>query len=225
MAAEGASAHGGSRGRARRPALARELVVAAQAAASGHAVITSHDLARHSSGSAPRIRRDLARAGVAGKRGVGYDVGVLLRELSARLGPRPRRVAVIGSERLAERLIDSPLLRSTPVEIACVLDTDPRRVGATVAGHDVLHARRLPAAVARHGIEAGVIATPAGAAQHACDLLAAAGVRLVVSLARTLLEVPDGIAVVYPPDPAAELLFRISRATHAAEGPPAPVDL
>jgi redox-sensing transcriptional repressor len=47
--------------------------------------------------------------------------------------------------------------------------------------------------VREHRVAIGVIATPAGAAQHVCDRLVAAGVTSILNFAPTLLQVPDGV--------------------------------
>jgi redox-sensing transcriptional repressor len=197
---------------ARPPTRARlcgQLVVVAQAAASGRASITSADLARHAPGAASRIRRELGELGLSGRRGVGYDVDSLLAGLSGRLRAAPRRVALVGAGALGAALAESEVLRAAGVEIHCVFDQSPGRCGQTIGGVEVLPLAHLLPVIRRRGADAGVIATPGWAARRAHDLLSRAGVPLVVNFADVLLDA-DG-APVHHSLPAAGLILSLAR--------------
>jgi len=66
----------------------------------------------------------------------------------------------------------------------------PNRVGQRWKDLAIAHVDRLPAVVDRLGIEIGVIAVPARAAQVVADRLVAAGVRGILNFAHRKLFVP-----------------------------------
>jgi redox-sensing transcriptional repressor len=76
-------------------------------------------------------------------------------------------------------------------DIVAVFDVSPDRVGQRWKDVTIQHVDRLAAEVARLGIELGVIAVPARAAQAAADRLVAAGVRGILNFAHRKLFVPQ----------------------------------
>jgi redox-sensing transcriptional repressor len=76
-----------------------------EAAATGAETISSGELARRGGTTSAQVRKDLSLFGSFGKRGMGYSVRELLREIRSILGlTRPWNVAVVGAGRLGSAL-------------------------------------------------------------------------------------------------------------------------
>jgi redox-sensing transcriptional repressor len=162
----------------------------------GHATASSEELAAVAGVNSAKLRKDLSHLGSYGTRGVGYDVAMLVDQISTTLGlTHCWSVALVGIGNLGHALAGYAGFASRGFRIAALLDQDPARVGQLVNGIPVSHIDDLPVIAAEHGISIGVIATPAGAAQEVCDKLVAAGVTSILNFAPHVLSVPDGIDV------------------------------
>jgi redox-sensing transcriptional repressor len=178
---------------ARLPLYLRSLHVLAE---DGRATVSSEELAGMVGGGGAKVRKDLSHLGTCGTRGVGYDVGLLVRSISHELGlARSWPVVLVGAGNLGTALAGYGGFASRGFRIAAVLDADPARVGEVVGGLRVRTVDELGAVVAEHGGVIGVIATPAEAAQQVCDLLVEVGVTSVLNFAPTVLRVPEGVDV------------------------------
>ncbi len=155
----------------------------------GEERISSRELARRFRLSASQIRKDLARFGEFGIRGVGYEVGELRRRLESLLGVgRERRVVIVGAGNIGTALARFPGLDSASFRVVAVFDNDPAKVGRRLRSLAVRHGRELEATVRETGAEIGVLAVPAAAAQENYDRLVAAGIRAVLNFAPVQIE-------------------------------------
>ena len=170
-------------------------------------VVTSQQLARAAGVTSAQLRKDLSFLGSYGRRGVGYDVAHLERQIGVVLGVRTRRtVVIVGIGYLGHALASYAAFAERGFDIAALVDADPRVVGTQVAGLVVEPVDALAHAVARTGATVGVIAVPAAHAQDACDALVGAGVTALLTFAPRVLRVPDGVTV-RAVDVASELLI------------------
>lgn len=178
---------------ARLPVYLRALHTLAEV---GTTTISSEALAVAAGVNSAKVRKDLSHLGSYGIRGVGYDVGVLVYQISRALGLNQHwAVVLVGVGNLGHALAGYGGFGSRGFRIAALVDADRGRVGERIAGLTVRHLDELDEVVREHGICIGIIATPATAAQPVCDRLVAAGVTSVLNFAPTLLSVPVGIDV------------------------------
>ena len=158
----------------------------------GHTTVSSEALAGAAGVNSAKLRKDLSHLGSYGTRGVGYDVGHLVDEISHELGLSRRcSVVLVGVGNLGRALAGYGGFASRGLAIDALLDADRSRVGEVIAGLTVRHIDDLPDVVT--GVSIGVIATPAEAAQEVCDRLVAVGVRSILNFAPTVLSVPDDV--------------------------------
>ncbi|MFT5222388.1 MAG: redox-sensing transcriptional repressor [Glaciecola sp.] len=144
----------------------------------------------------PTIRRDLWTLGIPGTRGRGYRVDALLAAVGARLGVNTdTSVAIFGLGNLGQALASYPRFAGHNTRVVLLFDADPSKVGdrhGDLPVHPVSAADQLlPGA----GVDIGIVATPAHAAQDVAEVLVRNGVGAVLNFAPTILEVPDGVAV------------------------------
>ena len=158
--------------------------------------ISSEELASAAGVNSAKLRKDLSFLGSYGIRGVGYEVGTLVEEISRTLGAhRAHRVALVGLGNLGQALAGYPGFAGRGFVISALFDSDPDRVGRAVGGRTIQHIKDAVAVCRSSGVTIGVIATPASAAQDVADILVSAGVRSILNFAPGVLVVPPGVEV------------------------------
>ncbi len=162
----------------------------------GVATVSSEDLARRVGTTAAQVRKDLSFFGTFGKRGLGYSVPELERELRSILGLGRRwRVALVGAGKIGQALFGYQDFRRQGFHIEAVFDADPAKVGTRLDGVEVLAERELERELGERGIEIVIIAVPASAAQGVVDRVVRAGVRGILNFAPTRLRVPEDVSL------------------------------
>jgi redox-sensing transcriptional repressor len=159
--------------------------------------VSSVELAGAVGVSAAQVRRDLAALGHLGLRGVGYDATGLVAALRGALGVnRQWRAVLVGVGNLARALLRYRGFAEHGFEIVGLFDTAPAVVGSTVEGLLVEPLTALGATVAHLRAELGIVAVPAESAQAVADMMAAAGLKGLMSFAPVRLRVPKKVSLV-----------------------------
>lgn len=141
---------------------------------------------------ATQVRKDIEATGIVGKPKVGYPLVVLVRWIENFLGWNSTNEAFLaGAGSLGSALLGYEKFRQLGFKLVAAFDTDPLKVGRTIAGKEVLHLDRLVELGRRMHIHLGVITTPSEAAQTAANLMVEAGVRAIWNFAPVHLRVPD----------------------------------
>jgi len=162
----------------------------------GQRTVSSQGLAHQSGVTSAQVRKDLSYFGNFGKRGLGYSVARLRKEIRLILGLNRRwKVALVGAGNIGSALFAYKEFRRQGFDIAGVFDVSPDRVGLRWRDLTIRHVDELPAEVERLGIQIGVIAVPARAAQLVADRLLAAGVRGILNFAHRRIQVPPTVAM------------------------------
>jgi redox-sensing transcriptional repressor len=153
-------------------------------------------LAKEAQVSAFQVRKDLTKFGSFGKRGTGYTVATLRRELRRILGlTRAWHVAIVGMGRLGQAIADYPNFDQYDFSVRAFFDTDEQKVGTAISGIEIAHPREMPKIVAERQIDIGFITVPQEAAQAAANDLIAAGIKGILNFAPTVINVPAGVHV------------------------------
>lgn len=167
-----------------------------EAQAREQATISSEELAERGGTTSAQVRKDLSLFGSFGKRGLGYSVPELLKELEEILGlDRRWRVALVGAGKIGSALFGYRNFQRRGFEILAVFDADPAKIGQPWGELRVSPDADLEREVRTQGIEIAIIAVPAEAAQSAADRLVAAGVKAILNFAPVRLRVPESIAL------------------------------
>lgn len=158
--------------------------------------VSSEELATRSGVSSAKLRKDLSHLGSYGVRGVGYDVGHLRYQISRALGlTQDWPVAIVGMGNLGRALASYGGFAPQGFTVVALLDEDPAVVGQRVGNLVVQPMEVLPTLTEGGRVAIGVIATPAGSAQHVADRLVAAGFTSILNFAPGVLDVPEGVQV------------------------------
>lgn len=163
----------------------------------GTEIISSEELGRRIGVTPEQIRKDLASFGEFGKKGVGYFVRELIRNIGEILGlHRNWNIAIVGVGHLGWALANYRNFASLGFNLAAVFDVDPAKVGQFIGGVEIFSLDRLEEVAREKNIHIGVITVPAESAQAVADKLVAAGVRGIWNFAPIKLNVAENVRLV-----------------------------
>lgn len=185
------------------------LSVLIQLRADGVETVSSARLGELTSVNPAQIRRDLTHFGSFGRRGVGYDIGTLAERIQRILGSdHIHRLALVGAGNLGSAIAGYDGLRQHGFLVTAIFDNDPAKVGMRIGEIEVEPLSNLGTTLRKQGIRIGVLAVPPQAAQEVTDLLAAAGVRVILNYTPVIVRVPEGVTL-HNTDPVQELLHTL----------------
>jgi redox-sensing transcriptional repressor len=189
--------------------LSRYLQVLTQARKMGKDTISSQELSDYTHINSTQIRRDLSGFGKFGKRGVGYNVDSLVREIRKILRTAGQHnIALFGAGNLGQAIASSDIFADHGFRIVAMFDIDPAVVGRQVGSLAVRHFDDLETIVSDEDVVVGVLAVPADNAQEVADRLVQAGVKIIFNYSEQLLQVPPGVTV-HTSNPAVDLLYAL----------------
>jgi redox-sensing transcriptional repressor len=190
--------------------LSRYLQVLTQAKRMGKTTISSQAISEYTNVNPTQIRRDLSGFGKFGKRGVGYDIDMLISQIRKILRTSGQHnIALFGAGNLGQAIAGSGVFGDHGFRIAAIFDVDPDRVGMRVGDLAVRHYSELPGVLSGDGgIMVGVLAVPSNAAQAVADDLVSGGVKILFNYTDALLSVPSDVTV-HTSSPAVELLYAL----------------
>ena len=167
-----------------------------EADAVGAETISSEELARRGGTTSAQVRKDLSLFGSFGKRGTGYSVRELLREIRSILGLQQSwRVALVGAGKLGSALFSYRDFEQRGFHLRAVFDADPEKVGNRWGGLTIQADEEMDRTLRDEKIDIAIVAVPADAAQQVVDRLVKAGVRGILNFAPARLKVPRGVAL------------------------------
>lgn len=162
----------------------------------GMRTISSQELAEMNGLTAAQVRKDLSFFGAFGRRGLGYYVADLQRNIARILGiNKTWNVALVGAGNIGRALIDYDQFRQQGFLMKLVLDNDPNKVGNVYHGLEVCDFADIEEEIKSNKIKIAIIAVPAQYAQGVVDRLVECKVRAFLNFAPITVQVPDGVFV------------------------------
>ena len=163
----------------------------------GAEIISSEELGQRLGITPEQIRKDLASFGQFGKKGVGYYILELIKNIGNILGlDNNWHLAVIGVGHLGWALAHYRNFDSLGFKLVAMFDIDPNKIGQCIKGIKVSGLDSLKEVMEEQTIHIGIIAVPEIYAQEVADKLVAAGVRGIWNFAPRKIEVPDTVRVI-----------------------------
>ena len=144
--------------------------------------------------SHPRSSEDLSIFGGFGKQGTGYNVINLLESLRSILNlNQVWEVVLVGVGHLGQALLSYQGFSQKGFEIVMAFDNNPKVIGKTFAGIEVMDAMEMRNHICPRGIPIAILTVPAANAQEMTDQLIRCGVKAILNYAPVTLKVPDGV--------------------------------
>jgi redox-sensing transcriptional repressor len=162
----------------------------------GLTTISSEELAQRGGATSAQVRKDLSFFGSFGKRGLGYSVPELSKQLRDILGlGREWRVVIVGAGKIGAALAQYRGFRQRGFVILRAYDNNPDKIGKTVEGMAVSDISDIERDFAREQPDIVVMAVPGEAAQRILDRVVRTGVKAVLNFAPTQLQAPADVTV------------------------------
>jgi redox-sensing transcriptional repressor len=158
--------------------------------------ISSEEIARLNGLTAAQVRKDLSFFGAFGRRGLGYNVVDLHRNISQILGlHRTWNVCLVGAGNIGIALVRFRQFADQGFLFKLILDSDPAKQGMRIDALEVQNFEHCEELVRREKIKIGVVAVPGAVAQKVVDRLVQAGVKAILNFAPVTILVPAGVFV------------------------------
>jgi redox-sensing transcriptional repressor len=168
--------------------------------AEGREITSSQELGDRLGISSAQIRKDLSHFGEFGKQGTGYDIAFLRDQLRQIMKvDRMWDVALVGAGNLGKAIADYGGFSGKGFNVTAIFDTDADKIGKPMGINQVAvqPIADLAETLKERGIQVGIIATPAEAAQGVARTMVEAGVRAILNYAPITITVPAGVRVQY----------------------------
>lgn len=164
----------------------------------GKEIISSEELGKTLDVTPEQIRKDLASFGQFGKKGVGYFVRELTRNIGEILGLQYHfNIAVVGVGHLGAALANYQNIGSLGFRIVALFDSDPQLAGKIINGVAVEPMTNLVQSVREKNVNIGIIAVPAAYAQQIANKLVDGGVDGIWNFAPIRINVPNHVQIIH----------------------------
>ena len=162
----------------------------------GIEIISSEEMGRRIGVTPEQIRKDLASFGEFGKKGVGYYVKELIRNIGEILGlHRNWKIAIVGVGHLGWALANYENFGSLGFNLAAIFDVDSSKVGRTINNIEIQHLQHLHTTVQERHIQIGIITVPPQEAQKVADQLIEANIKGILNFSPAPVRAPDKIKI------------------------------
>lgn len=149
-----------------------------------NAVISSQELAQLIGVTDAQVRKDLTYFGSFGKRGRGYNVENLSKQLSQILDVKKVfKVALVGVGNLGKALMSYRGFNKYGYQINYLFDADPLKIGKKIKNHICHNIYAIPEVIKKNNVCMAIIAVPKESAQGVAEILISSGVRAILNFA------------------------------------------
>lgn len=163
----------------------------------GIEIISSDELGRKIGVTPEQIRKDLSAFGEFGKKGVGYYVRELMRNIGEILGlNRTWNIAIVGVGHMGWALANYSNFSSQGFQVQAIFDVDPDKIGRYINEVEIFHIDSMKEIIQSRDIQIGIITVPAANAQSIATRLVEAGIKGIWNFAPMKIDVPANIHVV-----------------------------
>ncbi|CQR72498.1 Redox-sensing transcriptional repressor Rex [Sporomusa ovata DSM 2662] len=163
----------------------------------GLEIISSDELGRKIGVTPEQIRKDLSAFGEFGKKGVGYYVQELMRNIGEILGlNRNWNLAIVGVGHMGWALANYSNFSSQGFQIRAIFDIDDDKIGRYINEVEIFHIDNMKEIIQKCDIQIGIITVPVSYAQDMANRLVEAGVKGIWNFAPMKINVPANIYVV-----------------------------
>ena len=176
--------------------------------------ISSKELSIRMKVTASQIRQDLNNFGGFGQQGYGYNVKYLHSEIAKILGiDKKHNMIIIGAGNLGQAIANYSAFEKRGFVVKGIFDINPKLVGMTVRGIEVMSLEDMPEFVRRENIDIAALTIPKACAADVAADVASAGVKAIWNFAHTDLALPEDVIVenVHLSESLMQLSYRLAR--------------
>lgn len=157
--------------------------------------IFSHDLARAIQVKPVQVRKDIMLLGFTGSTNNGYSVVKLIKQIDKKLKFKDvQKIALVGISTIggATEIYLETDDKAFDISACFLMYEDTRSVKMT---YPVYSIDKIPEIVKKEEITLAVLGMPPEYAQNICDILVMSGIKGILNLSSTILNVPEGVLV------------------------------
>ncbi|PKP61046.1 redox-sensing transcriptional repressor Rex [Candidatus Atribacteria bacterium HGW-Atribacteria-1] len=156
--------------------------------------ISSSKIAEMTGINSAQIRKDLAYFGEFGKRGIGYPLIDLIRELKKILGlDRKWSVIIAGAGNLGKALVKYKGFQRRGFIIKGIFDNNPSKIGKELDHIFIYDIKEIEKFIQAENINIGILVVPASSAQEVADKMVAGGIKAILNFAPVHIGLPSEI--------------------------------
>ncbi|MDD5065845.1 MAG: redox-sensing transcriptional repressor Rex [bacterium] len=177
-------------------------------------VVSSDEITKYLNTIPAQFRKDLSYFGGFGKRGVGYNVEALIREIEKILGTNMVwDIALIGAGKLGTALLGYAGFMEFNLKIAIAFDNDRSKAGRVFGNIRIEPISRMKKEIREKKIKIALLTVPAQYAQKISEDLVQCGIKAILNFAPVNLHLANDIHVAHV-DMASELGSLVYRLKH-----------
>ncbi|HER24186.1 MAG TPA: redox-sensing transcriptional repressor Rex [Candidatus Atribacteria bacterium] len=159
-------------------------------------IIPSFEIAEMTGINSAQIRKDLAYFGEFGKRGLGYPLVDLNRELKKILGlDKEWSIIIAGAGNLGKALVKYKGFQKRGFIIKGIFDNNRSKIGKKLGHIFIYDIKEIEKFILTEKIGIGILAVPADSAQKVADKMVAGGVKAVLNFAPVHIVLPPEIRI------------------------------
>lgn len=159
-------------------------------------VISSFKIAEMTGINSAQIRKDLAYFGEFGKRGIGYPVIDLGKELKKILGlDKKWSVIIAGAGNLGKALIKYKGFQKKGFIIKGIFDNNPSKIGKRLGHIFIYNIKEIKKFIQTENISIGIIVVQADSAQEVANKMVAGGIKAILNFAPVHIVLPSEIKI------------------------------
>jgi redox-sensing transcriptional repressor len=147
-------------------------------------IISSFKIAEMTGINSAQIRKDLAYFGEFGKRGIGYPLIDLNRELKKILGlDKEWSIIIAGAGNLGKALVNYKGFQKRGFIIKGIFDNNPSKIGEKLGHIFIYDIKEVKKFIQAENINIGILVVPADSAQEVADKMVAGGIKAILNFA------------------------------------------
>lgn len=159
-------------------------------------IVSSFKIEEMTGINSAQIRKDLAYFGEFGKRGLGYPVIDLSRELKKILGlDKEWSVIIAGAGNLGKALVRYKGFQKRGFIIKGIFDNSPLKIGKRLGHIFIYDIKEIEKFIQTEKISIGIIVVPADSAQEVTNKMVAGGIKAILNFAPVHIVLPPEIKI------------------------------
>jgi len=158
--------------------------------------ISSSEIAEITGINPAQVRKDLAYFGEFGKRGIGYPLIDLVRELKKILGlDKKWSVIVAGAGNLGKALVKYKGFHKKGFVIKGIFDNNLSKIGKKLGHIFIYDIKEMEKFIQAENVNIGILVVPADSAQEVADKMVTGGIKAILNFAPIHIVLPPEIKI------------------------------